>query len=193
MIYLGSNGDAWWDTNQLIAQVCNEAIPTFEAAHPHCQVVFVFDQSSAHASLALDALHAWEMNKGNSGKQCIQRDTVIPMNNPVKALGGHVQKMTTDAGEAKGLEQTLREQGFNVNKMRAKCKPVCPYENTSCCMAHLLSCQDNFANQISMLEDCIAKAGHLCIFLPKFHCELNPIEMVYHSFISLSCAHSIYI
>jgi hypothetical protein len=30
----------------------------------------------------------------------------------------------------------------------------------------------------SMLETVIREAGHLCIFLPKFHCELNPIEMV---------------
>lgn len=29
-----------------------------------------------------------------------------------------------------------------------------------------------------MLETLIKKAGHECIFLPKFHCELNPIEMV---------------
>ena len=33
-------------------------------------------------------------------------------------------------------------------------------------------------NQASMLETLIKKAGHECIFLPKFHCELNPIEMV---------------
>ncbi|SRR5258708_3435675 len=150
VIYPGSNGDAWWDTNWLITQVCNEAILTFEAAHPDCQAVFVFDQSSAHTSLALDALCTWEVNKGNGGKQCIQRDTVILMNNPVKALGRCIQKMMMDAGEVKGLEQTLREWGFNVNKMRAKCKPVCPYKNTDCCMAHLLSHQDDFANQISM-------------------------------------------
>ena len=178
IIYPGTNGDAWWDTNQLITQICNDAIPTFEAAHPGCQALFVFDQSSAHASLAPDALRAWEMNKSNGGKQRIQKDTIIPMNNPAQALRGRIQKMTTDRGEAKGLEQTLRERGFNVNRMRAKCKPVCPFENEGCCMARLLSRQDDFANQISMLEACITKAGHLCIFLPKFHCELNPIEMV---------------
>ena len=86
VIYPGSSNDAWWDTDQLIVQVCNEAIPTFEVAHPNCQGLFVFDQSSAHASLTPDALHAWEMNKGNGGKQCIQKDTVIPMNNAAEAL-----------------------------------------------------------------------------------------------------------
>jgi hypothetical protein len=28
-----------------------------------------------------------------------------------------------------------------------------------------------------MLEEVIKAAGHECVFLPKFHCELNPIEM----------------
>jgi hypothetical protein len=29
-----------------------------------------------------------------------------------------------------------------------------------------------------MLEKLITESGHYCIFLPKFHCELNLIEMV---------------
>ena len=52
------------------------------------------------------------------------------------------------------------------------------WENDKCCMAWLLSKQDDFVNQVSMLETFINEAGHECIFLPKFHCELNPIEMV---------------
>ena len=66
----------------------------------------------------------------------------------------------------------------NQNELRAKGSPVCPWENESCCMARLLSKQDDFMNQISMLEMMITEAGHECLFLPKFHCELNPIEMV---------------
>jgi hypothetical protein len=46
-------------------------------------------------------------------------------------------------------------------------------------MARILSHQEDFKNQVSMLEQIITAAGHLCIFLPKFHCELNPIEMVH--------------
>jgi hypothetical protein len=45
-------------------------------------------------------------------------------------------------------------------------------------MAHLLSQQEDFKNQLLMVETLIKKAGHQCMFLPKFHCELNPIEMV---------------
>ncbi|OAX32695.1 hypothetical protein K503DRAFT_701649 [Rhizopogon vinicolor AM-OR11-026] len=44
-------------------------------------------------------------------------------------------------------------------------------------MARLLSQQENFMNQPSMLETLIKRAGHGCIFLLKFHWELNPIKM----------------
>ncbi|KIK32812.1 hypothetical protein CY34DRAFT_110837 [Suillus luteus UH-Slu-Lm8-n1] len=80
-------------------------------------------------------------------------------------------------GTPKGLRSVLTEQGFDVRQLKAKCSPVCPFESKGCCMAHLLSQQDDFANQESMLETLIKKTGHLCILLPKFHCELNPIEM----------------
>jgi hypothetical protein len=186
IIYPGSNGDAWWDCEQLIKQVKEQAIPVFEEAHPDCQALFIFDQSSAHAALPTDALKAFEMNKGNGGKQRRQRDTIIPMTNPTVELRGMVQKMTTDDGQQKGLQQTLRERGFKVDGMRAKCTPVCPFESINCCMARLLSQQDDFKNQISMLESVIEDAGHKCIFLPKFHCELNPIEMVCSYFFELS-------
>ena len=104
---------------------------------------------------------------------------MIPNNNPTPELCGKIQKMTTDNSQQKGLQQTLEERGFDVTNMRAKCLPVCPWDNT-CCMAQLLSKQDDFANQVSRLEILIKEAGHECIFLPKFHCELNPIEMVSH-------------
>lgn len=178
IIYPGSNGDPYWDCQQLIEQVRNKAIPVFEEAHPGCQALFIFDQSSAHAALPPDALKAFEMNKSNGGKQRHQKDTIIPDTNPYPQFRGQVQKMTTENGKQKGLQQTLEERGFNVAGLRAKCSPVCPFENDRCCMARLLSKQDDFVNQVSMLETLIKEAGHECIFLPKFHCELNPIEMV---------------
>jgi hypothetical protein len=148
---------------------------------PDCQALFVFDNSSAHASLAPDALKAFDMNKSNGGKQRKQRDTIFPNNTPDSTKRGKVQKMATEDGLQKGLKAVLEERGFNVSNLKAKCSPVCPIESTECCMARLLSQQDDFKNQISMLEALIQDAGHLCIFLPKFHCELNPIEMVSHS------------
>jgi hypothetical protein len=180
IIYPGSNCDAWWDNKQLLTQV-KDGIEIFEAAHPNCQVLFVFDQSSAHASLPPDALHAFKMNKSNGGKQCKQHDTVILQSNPTATCQGKLQKMTTESGDAKGLKDVLEERGFDVSKLRAKCSPVCPFENTNCCMARCLSQQEDLLNQPSMLKTLIKDAGHKCIFLPKFHCKLNPIEMVQKS------------
>lgn len=77
IIYPGANGDPWWDTNQLIAQL-KSAIKIFEAAHPGCQALFIFDNSSAHASLPPDALKAFEMNKSDGRRKWIQHNTIIP-------------------------------------------------------------------------------------------------------------------
>jgi hypothetical protein len=188
IIYPGSGGDPYWDKNQFLAQVKNAAIPVFEEANPGKQALFIFDQSSAHAALPDNALRAFEMNKSNGGAQRTQRDTIIPVTNKYPEYCMKPQSMTTlDANGKrvpKGLQQVLEERGFNVTHMRAKCQPVCPFENYDCCMARLLSHQDDFANQTSELEQVIIDAGHLCLFLPKFHCELNPIEMVCSLFLS---------
>ena len=101
------------------------------------------------------------------------------MNNPHPEFCGKAQKMITEAGATKGLQQMLEERGFNVGCMRAKCSPICPLENTDCCMARLLSKQDDFRLQESLLEQKFKERGHICAFLPKFHCELNPIKMVF--------------
>ncbi|KIK51468.1 hypothetical protein GYMLUDRAFT_181408 [Collybiopsis luxurians FD-317 M1] len=142
------------------------------------QALFIFDQSAAHASLGPDALKAFEMNKGNGDKQRWQWDTVIPFSNPVTEHQGKIQKMTLPDGCVKGLQMILKEHGFDLTDIKkAKCSPVCPFENEHCCMAHLLSKQEDFAKQPSMLEKLITESDHYCILLPKFHCKLNPIEM----------------
>ena len=48
-----------------------------------------------------------------------------------------------------------------------------------CCMQRVLSLQPDFRAEKPLLQLVIEKAGHKCFFLPKFHCELNPIEMVW--------------
>lgn len=50
---------------------------------------------------------------------------------------------------------------------------------TDCCMTRVLSLQPDFLAEKPLLQLLIEQAGHKCIFLPKFHCELNPIEMVW--------------
>ena len=87
----GANGDVWWNTEQLLNQV-KQAIHIFESAHPDSIALFIFDQSSAHASLPPDALKAFKMNKSNGGKQHKQHNTVIPDTNPT--VEHHISKPT---------------------------------------------------------------------------------------------------
>jgi hypothetical protein len=103
---------------------------------------------------------------------------VIPMTSPDPQFQGKPQKMVTNDGKQKGLLQVLKEHSFDVRGMRAKCSPICPFENEKCCMACILSKQDDFQEQESLLKIKIKARGHICMFLPKFHCELNPIEIV---------------
>jgi hypothetical protein len=94
--------------------------------------------------------------------------------------------MMIESGKAKGLLLTLEECGFKINKKtKVKCSPVCAIKNEKCCLAQILSKQDDFQLQKSLLEEKITEQGHLCLFLPKFYCELNPIEMVCFYFIPL--------
>ena len=44
-------------------------------------------------------------------------------------------------------------------------------------MRKVLSEQADFRGERPLVQLVIEKAGHKCYFLPKFHCELNPIEM----------------
>jgi transposase len=36
-----------------------------------------------------------------------------------------------------------------------------------------------FASERTQVENYVGTRGHLCFFLPKFHCEMNPIERVW--------------
>ncbi|PVH69714.1 hypothetical protein DL98DRAFT_379349, partial [Cadophora sp. DSE1049] len=56
----------YWDTEALLKQM-DEAIDIFEEKHPNKVAVFIFDQSSAHASKGSGALNAFAMNLGEGG------------------------------------------------------------------------------------------------------------------------------
>ena len=60
--------------------------------------------------MAADALLAARMNVSDGGAQPKMHDTIMP--------GGRVQKMTNDAGEAKGLRTVLTERGINCATFR---------------------------------------------------------------------------
>ena len=71
--------------------------------------------------------------------------------------------------------------------MHLECK-LCKGKNkqidqtrTDCCAHRIMSLQPDFLAQKSELETIIEEAEHKCIFYPKFHCELNFIEMYWEA------------
>jgi len=51
------------------------------------------------------------------------------------------------------------------------------HKSSTCCMQRIMSLQKDFVTEKPKLQVIIEDAGHKCYFFPKFHCELNPIEM----------------
>src|SRR5882762_1231745 len=77
--------------------------------------------------------------------------------------------------EAMGQESSLT--GAKVAKANSTV-PLAPPDKW-CCAYQVLSLQDDFVNEKPLLQHYIEGRGHVCMFLPKFHCELNPIEMLW--------------
>ena len=86
--------------------------------------------------------------------------------------------------QPKGIKQILIERGLWKNNLQLECQ-LCKKKNKTiddltridCCARRIISLQPDFLAQRSELETIIEKAGHKCIFYPKFHCKLNFIEM----------------
>ena len=71
-------------------------------------------------------------------------------------------------GVPKGMRAVLEERGINTRGMKADDS------------REVLRSHPDFQNQRSVIERfLVEEKGHLVYMLPKFHCELNPIERVW--------------
>ncbi len=85
------------------------------------------------------------------------------------------------AKEAKARIDEIEGSGVELMVERSECEEAATDLDrpVDCCMRCVLSVQPDFLTEKPLLQVVIEKAGHKCFFLPKFHCELNPIEMVW--------------
>ena len=120
-------------------------------------IVWLFDQSSCHKKFDELALQSSKILVKDGGPRRV-RDTV---------WGGKPQSMVNDDGSAKGLRTILRERGINTVTMKADD------------MRTVLSYHEDFVTEDTIVESYLKGRGHKAYFLPKFHCELNPIERVW--------------
>jgi hypothetical protein len=109
--------------------------------------------------------------------------------------GGEIieQLMQFPSGVQKGARQILLERGKHRNDQGHELRFQCQHckKNTSdddraeglisakCCASYVLSHEPDFLEQEEWLTQAVHDAGFEIIFYPKYHCELNYIEMVW--------------
>ena len=150
-LYLEHKTEGYF-TNMFIEQV-QKALDIFEQKYPDAVGLFIFDNVPPHCKKPNNSLNADYMNVKDGGSQPHMRDTTWD-----------VQAMTLADGTQKGMKGVLEERGVDVTGMNA---------------AHLREELKKFADfgfSLSILEELISRRDHMCQFLPRFHCELNPIE-----------------
>lgn len=153
-------GKHW--TSERMQEEFKRAMDKFEEKYPGAQALFLFDQSSNHTKKPDDALNASAMNVKPGGKQPLMRATV---------WHGQRQSMCFEdgalKGQPKGLKRVLVERWLWKEGMKK-----------SDAQRALSECED-FMGQMTILEELASRRNHLAAFFPKFHCELNPMELLW--------------
>jgi hypothetical protein len=207
IIYPGKNRDGFW-TNKDLAEQLQEVLQLYSEMYPDCDFLFQFDNSANHGAFKDDALVASRLNlkvgakshdtvdgDGNDIKsEYKMRDTYYTKD------GKRIRQSMIDpiSGRNKGIIPVLSERGLCTRDGKRlhtnerlyldceKCKCGDTTERPSdCCARRLLANQPDFLGQKNWLQEIVDDwntthgSRHSLIFLPKFHCELNWIEMVW--------------
>lgn len=169
----GERREGYWTRDKFVEQL-KSAVDIAEIKYPKTdgwRRVWIFDHSSCHAAMADDALDVSKTNVNPGGKQRVMIDTV---------WRNKVQKMNYSLGIPKGMRAVLTERGVDTSKVVGDQ------------MREVLGAMDDFKNEKSMIEQLLIDRGHIPVFLPKFHPELNPIERVWAQLKRYTRAHCQY-
>ena len=155
----GVANDGYWNSERFLKQM-EKAITIANVKYPPSlfNKVWLFDQSSGHCAFKEDSLNVRRMNVNPGGAQPRLRDTV---------WDGQPQRMVLPDGRQKGMKLVLQERGIDTERMKAAD------------MRLVLGNHDDFKYEKTALEYLIRERGQRMLFVPKFHCELNPIERVW--------------
>lgn len=161
LLEYGAEKEGYWNSKRFMENVKDAAkIAKYKYPTDKHTIVFIFDQSSCHRAFAEDSLNAKVMNVKPGGAQPCMRDTYWP-------TPGHVQKLVDRNGIPKGMKKVLEERGINTSTLLADDMRI------------ILQNHDDFRREKTIVEHFLDAEGVKGVFLPKFHCELNPIERVW--------------
>jgi hypothetical protein len=177
-------------TNERVRVQLTQAIELVKAKYPDAEHVFVYDNATTHTKRRDDIPNPSKMTLGPSNNV----GDIIGTN----AEGQKIRVRMADAkfadgspqalyyppdhkkypGYFKGIAAILCERGIDPTGLRLQCPggSGCDQAATGCCTRRVLLDEPDFADQKSVLEEIADGNGCRVLFLPKFHCELNPIE-----------------
>jgi hypothetical protein len=175
----GKSHDGYW-TGKDVAEQFKKAIKIHKQKFPEYDALWAFDNSSNHNCFADDALIVSKMNLGSGGQQAKLRDTIFKGERQLMVFPDDHPEETL-RGVPKGMRQVLIERNLwqeGLLKTCSQCRShVDDPDRISCCAQRILELQPDFQGQRSLLEEIAKEQGQHIIFYPKFHCEMNFIEM----------------
>jgi hypothetical protein len=115
--------------------------------------------SSAGSDIDIDAEDQYDIDRRNSVANSPDAIVISDSSDAEKADDGYGSDDLMSEMDGEELRESLQLQ------MQGNCYAT-----------WILSLQPDFQEQKSLVQETIEAAGHLCIFLPKFHCKLNFIE-----------------
>jgi hypothetical protein len=153
--------EGYWTSDKMMEQMAIVG-PACMEKFDYAICLFKFDHSSNHTAFADDALNAMEMNSSDGGSQPVMRDTKWRKDGEGEYT---FQSMVTSSGKQKGLKTVLQERGINVDGFAKQA------------LVDLMAAEEDFKGQLNRIQDYfINTLGAQCVFYPKFHCEISPIE-----------------
>lgn len=168
-----------WISHQTQSQIAKKIIPAFKAAYgAGYQGLFIIDNSQGHSAYAEDALCIGShMNVKPGGKQAQIRNRWFVHNGvQVEQVMVFAVSHSKYLNQPKGIKVILSEHRLWKFNLHGKCSSKCKTGATESCDQCILQYKLNFQEQRPLIQEIIEAARHTCIFLPKFHCELNFIE-----------------
>ncbi|KZT64015.1 hypothetical protein DAEQUDRAFT_733158 [Daedalea quercina L-15889] len=195
----GKNHDGYFQSTDVLTQL-TMAMDILDKDYPDDKHVFIIDNAPTHLKRADDALSARKMPKGPSKKLAVLANVIGEDGKVVHGPDGKILKHKIRmgdgrfsdgcpqalyfpdgherAGDFKGMAVILKERGYvDVDSLRAECKDFkCPPHVERCCCRWLLHNEPDFQEVKSLVETHCKSRGYEIVFLPRFHCELNPIE-----------------
>ncbi|QRW10291.1 DDE superfamily endonuclease [Ceratobasidium sp. AG-Ba] len=191
----GKQRDGWFGTVHVVQQLLR-AMAIVKKQYPNEDHVFVFDNATIHTKLPENLPNVSKMTLGPSqkvgGEEIGPSGEKIKINfAPATLPDGTTQQLYHPSdhpieklrGAFKGMATILEERNVpNARKLKLVCaatddnKQGCLPGSTNCCARRTMMNQPDILAQKSIIQTLAEAEGFSVLYLPKYHCELNPIE-----------------